>query len=290
MKRIDVDKEIIDEIDVEEKKRKRKELIKKTFFITVAILMFISTIYVSLRYVGNYGIVVKESAIYNRKLNDDLHGLKIVHFSDIYYGEYTNKNQIEKLISKINYTNPDIVIYTGDLISKDYILSHEEEEYLISKLSNIKASIIKIAIKGEVDNGTFDAIMNNSDFDIFEDKIVNKIYTKNSYINIINLDSDKTEEEFDIDKYTIILTHNPDNIDNILSNYNPDLILSGHTLNGQVRIPLIGGLFVNSKYMNPYYEINNTKIYISGGIGNKKLNIRLFNNPSINFIRLRKEA
>jgi predicted MPP superfamily phosphohydrolase len=41
--------------------------------------------------------------------------------------------------------------------------------------------------------------------------------------------------------------------------------------------------------MNPYYKKGNTDIYISGGIGNRDLNIRLLNNPSINFFRIRKE-
>jgi predicted MPP superfamily phosphohydrolase len=247
--------------------------------------------FVSLRYIGNYGIVVKEKAIKSVKINDDLNGLRIVHFSDIYYNEYTEKKQIDRMVSKINYAKPDIVIYTGDLISKEYILSHEDEEYLISKLSNIDASIIKIAIKGEKDEGTFEGVMNNSGFEVLEENKLEKIYIKGSYINIINYEKNIEEKNtYDDEVLNIVLTHNPDNIDKILNNYNPDLIFAGHTLNGQVRLPLIGGLFRNSKYMDPYYEINNTKIFISGGIGNKTLNIRLFNNPSINFIRLRKET
>ena len=291
MKRIDVDKDIIEEIDTEEKKVRRKKIIKRVILITIPILLFILIMFVSLRYIGNYGIVVREKAVKSVKINDDLNGLRIVHFSDIYYGEYTEKKQIDRMVSKINYAKPDIVIYTGDLISKDYILSHDEEEYLIDKLSSIDASIEKIAIKGEKDEGTFEGIMNNSGFEVLEENKLEKIFIKGSYINIINYEKNiEPNNTYDDEILNIVLTHNPDNIDKILNYYNPDLIFAGHTLNGQVRLPLIGGLFRNSKYMDPYYEIDNTKIFISGGIGNKTLNIRLFNNPSINFIRLRKET
>ncbi len=290
MKRVDVDKDIIDEIETEERKEKTKALIKKILWIVIPILLFALIAFVSLRYIGNYGIVVRERAIYSTKVNDDLHGLKIVHFSDIYYSEYTEMKQIDKLVNRINYTNPDIVIFTGDLISKEYILSHDEKDNLVSKLSSINASIGKIAIKGEIDEGSFDSIMDESGFEIDDENEVNRIFIKNSYFNIANFDENMSQDFGDDEVLNIVLTHNPDNIDTILDNSSPDIILAGHTLNGQVRLPLIGGLFRNSKYMDEYYEMGKTKVLICGGTGNKKLNIRLFNNPSINFIRLRKEA
>ena len=82
----------------------------------------------------------------------------------------------------------------------------------------------------------------------------------------------------------------PDNSDYIIESFNPNLILAGHSHNGQVRLPFIGPLMKrigSKKYIDSYYEINDTKLLISGGIGNTKYNMRLFNHPSINFIRLR---
>ena len=91
------------------------------------------------------------------------------------------------------------------------------------------------------------------------------------------------------DTYSIILVHEPDYSDNILKEQKVDLILSGHSHNGQVRIPIIGALYTPNgakKYYKNYYTINNTKLYISSGIGNTDLNLRLFNRPSINFYRI----
>ena len=39
---------------------------------------------------------------------------------------------------------------------------------------------------------------------------------------------------------------------------------------------------------NNYYKVNNTNLYISSGLGESKINFRLFNKPSINFYRINK--
>lgn len=63
-----------------------------------------------------------------------------------------------------------------------------------------------------------------------------------------------------------------------------DLILSGHTHGGQVNLPLIGPLYVNTKtggaYTNGFYEINDRKIYITRGIGGS-IRLRLNSIPEI---------
>ena len=79
-----------------------------------------------------------------------------------------------------------------------------------------------------------------------------------------------------------------DNIDNILK-YNFNLVLAGHSHNGQVRFPYSNPLVKPDnakKYYNEYYKISDTNLYISGGIGNSVLNFRLFNRPSFNLYRL----
>ena len=42
-----------------------------------------------------------------------------------------------------------------------------------------------------------------------------------------------------------------------------------------------------SLYTNDYYDLENTKLYISSGIGTSKYKFRLLNTPSFNFYRLR---
>ena len=89
--------------------------------------------------------------------------------------------------------------------------------------------------------------------------------------------------------FTITLTHEPDNTTEILNKYRSDIILAGHSHNGQIRIPYLGTPFKKQgakKYDQPYYKINNSKLFISSGLGTNGNGIRLFTHPSINFFRL----
>ena len=91
--------------------------------------------------------------------------------------------------------------------------------------------------------------------------------------------------------YKIALIHKPDDADNIINdNYN--IIMSGHSHGGIIKLPYIGGL-INikgaKKYHNDYHNLGNTLLYISSGLGTSNINFRMFNQPSINLYRFYKE-
>ena len=70
-----------------------------------------------------------------------------------------------------------------------------------------------------------------------------------------------------------------------------NLVLAGHSLNGQINIPLIKNLFLldgSKKYYNHFYNVNDNDLYISSGIGTTDFKFRLFNKPSVNLYRLTK--
>ena len=109
-----------------------------------------------------------------------------------------------------------------------------------------------------------------------------------------NRDIDKAFEYFNDptsnkEIYSIVIMHEADSIDEVISKYKVNLALAGGNLNGQIRFPGIGGLLTRenaSKYLNEYYKISNTNLYISSGVGTDNSQIRMFNRPSINFFRL----
>lgn len=295
--REELNEKISREIEEEERKRKNKKILKILSFIFIPLFILFSISYVSLRYIGNIGIVVKEYPFYNMKITDDFHGVKVVQFSDVHFGEFTEKGKIDELIKLINNTNPDIVVFTGDLVDVNYAVNLTDQEYLISSFKKINASLGKYAIKGEEDSDSFDTIFNNSGFEILNNE-VRKIYINDSYINLIAVDNNygvypTLLNNYDGSKFSIAITHFSDNSDNIVNTFAPDIILAGNSHNGQVRIPFIGPMMKrigSKKYIDSCYKINDTELYISSGIGNTKYNMRLFNHPSINFFRLKKEA
>ncbi|MFA1820263.1 metallophosphoesterase [Virgibacillus oceani] len=82
-----------------------------------------------------------------------------------------------------------------------------------------------------------------------------------------------------------------------------DLILAGHYHGGQIRLPVIGALFVPEPWYKPnsffpprdrvsgLWEYTGTKQYVSRGLGSSDaisfLNFRLFNTPEINMLILK---
>lgn len=282
---------------------------QRIFIKTVIILtIIIISILLYSRYVGIKFVFVKEYKITNNSLPDEYHGLKIVHFSDIHYKTTINKNELTKIVNKINYLKPDIVVFTGDLIDSNEISKLNEEELskvheeLTTELKRITSTIGKYYIKGEDDysdesidiifdsasfielNDTSDLIYNGTNTPILISGLSSNI---NNNVNI----SDRIKKlnvENDNSVYKILLIHEPDYLDKInYSNYN--LILAGHSHNGQFRLPLIGAIIKPAgakKYYDNYYKLDNTDLYVSSGLGTTKIKVRLFNHPSINFYRL----
>lgn len=291
--RVELNEELAKELDDEERREKNKKVLKILSFIFIPLFVIFTVSYVSLRYIGNIGIIVREYPIYSNILPSSFDGIKIVQFSDIHYNQYSNLEIIDNTVSLINRTNPDIVIFTGDLIDNDYEITMEEKEYIISKFMEIDVSIGKYSIKGEEDSENFDYIFSNSKFEIIDNSVKN-IYKDESYIQLFALDNNyanyQSLKEKKEDVFSIVITHMPDNSDNIVELFNPNLILAGHSHNGQIRLPFIGGVMKkeNAKiYIDSYYKIKETELFISSGLGNSKYNFRLFNHPSINFIRLK---
>lgn len=273
-----------------------KRHLKLKWKIIFGILIFILLLFICLRFIGTKGLIIKEYKVVNKNIDTSFYGFKIVHFSDLHYGMSVDEKVLSNLVDKINKTKPDIVVFTGDLIDKKKNYTEGDTKLLTKYLSKIKSSYGNYYVNGDDDENinSFDSIMVNSNFKSLNNNYEVITSEKNKKILISGISTNANIKIFnDIFKdddysYKIIMMHYPDNYD-LISKYNFDLVLSGHSHNGQVRLPYIGALVKmnNSKeYYDPYYKINDTDMYISGGIGNSKVNLRLFNTPSFNLYRL----
>ncbi len=278
---------------------------KKKIIIILSIILGILGIIFYSRFIETSLFETKEYKISNVNLANDFSGLKIIHISDIHYGRITSTKMIKKIIKEVNLIKPDIIVITGDLIDKDATLTEKDISFLKDSLAKLESKYGKYSIYGNHDitysREKIEEIYKYSNFKL----LVNDydiIYGKrNEALFIGGLDSlleggqniEKTMSYFNDHEdilYKILLVHEPDSTDNILEKYpNTNLILAGHSHNGQVRLPLIGAIYTPSgskKYYDNYYKINETDLYISSGIGVSRINFRLFNKPSINFYRI----
>lgn len=290
-------------------KEKNKSIWKKIIVGLGICTLIICSILLYSRYISTKGFIIKEYKIVNEKITDNFHGLKIVHISDIHYGTTIHKKELTNVVNKINTLRPDIVVLTGDLLDKNTELPENYEKDLIEVLSKIETTIGKYAINGNHDYKfkNFNTIIEQSGFTNLNDSYDQIYKDGNNYILLsgmsTNLHGDKTVEEKlestiallnNIPEeernniYKILLVHEPDVIDNINS-VDFDLVLAGHSHNGQVRLPFIGAIKrveLAEKYYDEHYRIDNTELYISGGLGTSVVKFRFFNKPSINFYRI----
>lgn len=296
--RIEKNKKQRRNIAKEEHIENTKNIGKKVFKVILVLFIIFVTIYVSCRYIGNLGIMVKEYSIDYGNLPSDFYGVKIIQISDINYNKDTmNLKKIKKLVNQVNEIRPDIIIFTGNLIYGDS--TQEEKDNLSKYINQLDASLGKYAVYGD-DDDQAKIIMKNAGFIDLEnsyDLIYNNGYEP---ILITGIDSDNidlnsafayfNDEISNNDIFTISIMHKPDSLDDILSYRSVDLAMAGYSLNGLINIPKLGGLILKDgakKYYDNYYRVDNTDFYISSGLGTRELPYRFFNHPSINFYRLK---
>ena len=281
----------IEEIEVV----KEKHTFRIIFFL---VLLIIILLIVYGFFLGNTGMIIKEYDIENSSIPTSFDNLKIAHFSDIIYKDTKDLEKVKNAVEKINDKKVDIVVFSGGLVDKNYKLNEKEMIQISTELKKINSTYGKYYVSGSDDKEiqVYDTIMQNGDFISLNDNI-DIIYSKlKESILLVGVDyksnlgflNEKLKDKENM--FKIVIFHESDEIDD-LKNYNFNMALSGNSLNGQINIPIIKDILLpeNSKnYYNPYYKVDNTDLYISSGIGTRKIDFRLFNKPSVNIYVFKK--
>lgn len=273
-------------------------------FIIIIISFVIFCIY------QNNSIVITESDYNNPKIPSAFNGFRIVHISDL-HNKMFGDDQAE-ILNKIRNLSPDIIVVTGDLIDR--------RNYNLASAMTFISGAVKIApvyyVSGnhEAWSGKFPVIRESlvdAGVCVLDDTAV-ELYRGNSSIHIMGLaDPDfLTSSYFDgtnISKMTeqlklwstnenfkILLSHRPELFD-LYCKYNMDLVFTGHAHGGQIRIPLIGGLVAPDqgmfpKYTSGRYSKDSTTMFVSRGLGNSIIPIRILNRPEIVTVTLRNKV
>ncbi|PEF32695.1 metallophosphoesterase, partial [Bacillus wiedmannii] len=102
---------------LEQTKKNKMKLVLFLLFSTFSI-----GIYVYAFQMETNSISVTWNDIENPNIPEDFQGVKIVQFSDTHFGPAFPYKQQQALVNEINKINPDIVVFTGDLIDnfKEY--------------------------------------------------------------------------------------------------------------------------------------------------------------------------
>ena len=271
-------KKYVDEI----KREKLIKVLKVVLKIFGIIMLIFTLLFLYSYYIETNRYETKEYVIKDISIPDDFNGIKVLHFTDILYGKTIDKDKLLKIGEEIKLINPNIVIFTGNIVSSNYEISEDEIKLLNEFFNGIPYTIGKYAVTGDKDTRNFKLIMENTNFTILDNELL-EIYNGINKINLIGIGYNEDKEiNNDSDDYTITIINNYDDYNKY--NLSSNIVLAGHNLGGEVRLfnlPLLG----LDKHLNNYYEENNSKVYISNGLGSIH-HLRLMNIPSMNVYRL----
>ena len=272
---------------------------KRIIILVLCLLAFTGISYINATKANPEQLKVREEIIRSARINEDLDGFLIASFSDMYYGSFFGKDKLDRAVSTINDFTPDVIIFGGDLIDESLSpLSKEERDDLVEGLKSLKATYGKYAVLGDEDVLSAErvtGILEEAGFEILSDETRVIGISADARLNIIGLNNSKNAspdlqvlEGIDTSACSFVVSHCPDLFD-LVKEYPVDYMFVGHSLNGQVYIPLINFFYRDAgcqKYYRGKTTRNNTTLDINNGLGQRKHNARLFSDPEIVLYKL----
>ena len=254
---------------------------------------------------------IKEISIQATNLPEAFEGYRIVHISDIHARSFSGREKhLQRAMDKISGLDPDIITFTGDLIT----MTPEELESHAPALSSLKAK-----------DGTF-SILGNHDYSMYSDATAetrqrhletligkekalgwdllmdeNRIIRKGGdSIAVIGVQNTSPSRHFpskgDLtkasegteDMYRILLTHDPMHWEAEIIGKDYPLTLSGHTHAMQFSLLGWSPSSLMFKQFRGLYTENGQSLHVNPGLGETIFPARIGVRPEITLITLRR--
>ncbi|SDJ75756.1 metallophosphoesterase [Sediminibacillus albus] len=278
----------------------RRSFLKKISASALALLGIGGGTYYYARDIEPGMLKIKHETLSSGKIPASFDGINILQFSDTHVGFHYSLEQLDQLAAEINAQNPDIVLFTGDLVDEPNQFNWDNQ--IVTILKTINAPLGKYWVYGNHDHGgygteTVKKVMDAGGFALLQNSHVN-ITRGETSITIAGVDDvmlgkpdlDKTLNGANQDNYTIIMIHEPDYADKA-KNYPVDVQVSGHSHGGQVQIPLVGHVYTPAyaeKYVEGTYHLDDRlQLFVSRGIGTTRLPYRFLCAPEMTVFSLK---
>lgn len=272
--------------------------IKRTVFLCLALLLLFLIVWTIW---GNTALTVTEYTVTSGKLPLTFSGFRIAQVSDLHNAQFGTDNQA--LLSALRQTDPDIILFTGDLVdsrSTDidaavlfaaqaasiapcyYAPGNHEarlSEYskIIKQLEKHGVTVLENRLSLIERDGDYISLLGICDPSFYEDYLFGDAAAVTQAL-LLDIPRDHS-------LFTVLLAHRPECFAEYVSG-GIDLVFSGHAHGGQFRLPFVGGLFAPNQGFFPKYDAGlfaeeNTTMIVSRGIGNSIFPFRFNNRPEI---------
>ena len=237
-----------------------------------------------------------EVSVAVRGLAAEFDGYRIALVTDLHHGPAVPARWLERVADRAEALAPDLVVLGGDFVS-----------HARSDLRGLDGIIARF----RAPDGTL-AVLGNHDHWVDPDAVAASIERGGARLltnqHVLIRRGTATVAVGGVDDFShgavrpddaltrvpphiprVLLSHNPDLIEYLPQGLRVDVMLSGHTHNGQAHFPFIGPITAPSqfgrKYLHGLKQVGQTWLYVSAGIGSAWIP-RWGNPPELPVIRL----
>lgn len=244
-------------------------------------------------------LLTPEVPVAIRGLDPALSGYRIAFVTDIHHGPCVPLSWVERIVERTAQLTPDLIVLGGDYVSH---VRHDLDG-LDRALARFRAPDGVVAVLGNHDHWVGSehvlAMLERARIPA----LVNQSLLVGSArgaarLAVAGVDDfrhgairvDEALAGLGPDVPRVLISHNPDLIEYLPADARVDLMLSGHTHNGQIHLPLVGPLTVPSqfgaKYLHGLKRFRDTQAYVSAGVGTVSIPFRWGNPPELPVIKL----
>lgn len=268
---------------------------RKTFVAAVAVILgcgWLAIFYGSFIEVKTL-VVAEETVEIGEAPNQELRAAVV---ADFHVGPYKKTRWVQMVVDEVMQLEPDIIFMPGD-----FIFSKGEQADYLEPLADLSAPHGVFAVTGnhdyldEASQFVIDTLMRHGITVLENERVYLEIggeeillagvsdlwYEGNTHRTLSGVEDEQT---------VILLSHNPDAI--LYSNADrADLIISGHTHGGQIRLPWIGALAqvptdLGNDFDKGLFTYKDQQLFITAGVGETGPRARLFNPPEISLLTI----
>lgn len=287
---------------------------KKAFLRGLILLLIPPVFIVWGALIGRERPQVKKVELEFNNLPVEFEGYRIVHVSDIHARSYSGRrNSLQKAVDMINSLDPDLIAFTGDLITLDASEITPVEDIL----SSLKAKDGVAAVLGNHDYGIYsDPTHKGTERKILQEVIRHErgmgwnlltdenitIVRGRDSIAVIGVQNTSPSRHFpskgSLNKasegtdglFRILLTHDPLHWEDEIIGKDYPLTLSGHTHAMQLSILGWSPSSLMFRQYRGLYSENGQYLYVNIGLGETIIPVRIGSRPEITLITLKRPS